>query len=175
VTRSCPGPSPGLGTIRFRLGAWGSGVLFTPDGRHLLSCDGAHGPRLWEVSTGRPLAEFSVPGNQRLGAIALSRDGRILAAGASDGSIFLLDLRNGNSLQHLAGSPESISALAFSPDGKLLACGRRFDFPRKQGQDNPIQLWDLATGKELRRLKGHKDTVLAFTFSPDGKTLASGG
>jgi RNA polymerase sigma factor (sigma-70 family) len=174
-------PLPGgalarMGTVRFRLGGWGVSVAFTADGRRLLSNEwGGGGPRLWEVSTGRPLGQRSLPGNQTVGVIALSPDGQTVAAGGTDGAITLLDLHTGKTVQRLVGPAEEASALAFSPDGKLLASGRDFDFPRKHGQDNPIQLWDVGTGKELRRLVGHKDTVLSLAFSPDGLTLASGG
>ena len=51
------------------------------------------------------------------------------------------------------------------PDGKTVATG---------SYDRTIKLWDAATGKEIRTLKGHKNWVLALAFSPDGKTLASG-
>jgi hypothetical protein len=36
-----------------------------------------------------------------------------------------------------------------------------------------VRLWDAATGKELRSLKGHTDPVYSVNFSPDGNTLAS--
>jgi RNA polymerase sigma factor (sigma-70 family) len=163
-----------LGTVRFRLGGWGESVLFTPDGQRLISADGGRGPRVWEVSTGRPLGQLALPGNQRAGPIALSSDGRTLAVGGSDGAIHLLDLGTGKAVQRLVGHAEQASALAFTPDGKLLASGRDFDFPRRHGQENPIQLWDVTTGKEVRLLVGPKDTVLSLAFSPDGKTLAAG-
>ena len=40
--------------------------------------------------------------------------------------------------------------------------------------DKTIKLWDVATGKNAATLNGHTDGVEAVTFSPDGKTLASG-
>lgn len=59
-----------------------------------------------------------------------------------------------------------VIAVAFSPDGKLLAsCGR----------DNVVRVWDPEAGKALRVLAGHAGAVYAVAFSPDGRTLASGG
>ena len=57
-------------------------------------------------------------------------------------------------------------ALAFSPDSKLLA---------STSYDHMIYLWDPATGKQVKPLKEHTDSVFDLAFSPDGKWLASGG
>jgi WD40 repeat protein len=40
--------------------------------------------------------------------------------------------------------------------------------------DNTIKLWNVETGKEIRTLKGHDNSVRSVNFSPDGKTLVSG-
>jgi hypothetical protein len=66
----------------------------------------------------------------------------------------------------LEGHWDVIFALAFSPDGKLLA---------SCGYDRLIKLWDASTGKLVRDLKDHSDAVYGVGFSPDGKLLASGG
>ena len=52
----------------------------------------------------------------------------------------------------------------FSPDGKLLATG---------SADSQVKLWEAATGREVRTLKGHAEEVQCVRFSPDGTTLAT--
>jgi hypothetical protein len=57
-----------------------------------------------------------------------------------------------------------IGAPFFTPDGKaLIAAGRA---------DGVIRVWDLASGKELRRFGRHTTRIEALALSPDGKRLA---
>jgi len=65
----------------------------------------------------------------------------------------------------LKGHSGGVYALAFSPDGKVLASG---------SWDDIVQLWDPAIGACLATLKGYSGGVYALAFSPDGKVLASG-
>ena len=62
-------------------------------------------------------------------------------------------------------SSHSFSSVAISPDSRLLAAG---------SYDNSITLWDFASGKEIRTLSGHTDSVSSVAFSPDSRVMASG-
>ncbi len=65
----------------------------------------------------------------------------------------------------LRSRAESVNAVAFSPDGRILAAAG--------GRE--ITLWDPANGAELAVFHGHTAVVTCLAFSPDGTTLASGG
>jgi WD40 repeat protein len=68
------------------------------------------------------------------------------------------------SIRTFAGH-EWVISVAVSPDGGSGLSG---------GKDHTLKLWELATGKELRTLTGHTDTVYSVAFSPNGRTALSG-
>ena len=98
-------------------------------------------------------------------ALAFSADA-VLVASAHGKSIYVWDTVTGTAFAMLDEHPDSITAIALSPDSTKLAAA---------GGDWVVRLWDVSTGKFINSLKGHPGAVNAVTFSPDGKTLASAG
>jgi hypothetical protein len=110
---------------------------------------------------------------EKVTAVAFSADGRHLAVAGgvpgTEGEVRLYALPPGGMPEELpehslAAHADLIYALAFSPDGQVLATA---------GYDRLIKLWDVAAGRALRTLKDHSDTVYGLAFSPDGKLLVS--
>src|SRR5262249_54996206 len=106
-----------------------------------------------------------------LATVAFSPDGKTLAFGGLDKVVRLIDLATGKPRQELTWNQQppvgGVYDRAFSPNGKILACGTR--------DGGSIVLWDAQTGTELRALALSDGKVTHITFSPDGTLLASAG
>src|SRR5262249_27203282 len=90
-------------------------------------------------------------------SLTVSPDGKYMALGGNSGA--LLDLTTGNTLFRLGGGVP-----AFSPDSKHLAYG---------GPDGTVRLWDVATGKEVQPLMGHRAAITSLAFTPDAQQLVT--
>jgi WD40 repeat protein len=67
-------------------------------------------------------------------------------------------------LRTIQGHTDRVYAVAFSPDGTLMATGSK---------DMKVRLWDPATGVVHHTLEGHTGSVYTVSFSPDGQFAAS--
>ncbi|RMF76640.1 MAG: hypothetical protein D6737_19790, partial [Chloroflexi bacterium] len=106
-----------------------------------------------------------VPGAIR--GVAVSADGRWLAAGGTDNTIALWDMTTRQRLAApLTGHSDWVTALAFSPDATLLASG---------SVDDTIILWDMTTREAAHTLNGHDGDVWHVAFNPDGTRLIAAG
>jgi WD40 repeat protein len=124
-----------------------------------------HSIKLWNSDSGALLGTFSGAHS------ALAPDGRLLATRGStvkDGtqSVELWQTADAAPARTLSGLASSVTALAFSPDGRRLLAG---------GYDGTLTLFEVATGKRVHSNAGHRGSVASTAFSPDGARLVSTG
>ncbi|WP_165065008.1 WD40 repeat domain-containing serine/threonine protein kinase [Paludisphaera rhizosphaerae] len=118
--------------------------------------------RLHELATGEVVAHYQAPA--AVYSLALSPDGRVLAAADREGAIHILDADTCRLKRILYGDESDLRAIAFSPDSRTLAAG---------GLDRVVHLWDPETSQELLSLRGPQAQINGLAFSPDGETLAA--
>jgi WD40 repeat protein len=147
-------------------------VALSPDGR-TLACKQDNAVHLHEAATGKKLRTIALPeANPRTTTewLTFAPDGKALAVASEGKVIHLLDLERGavaRSFPH----ENVVYAAAFAPNGRLLAAGG-YD---SEGNTYFARLWEVATGKELRRFAAGPGGIRTLAFSPDGATLAGGG
>jgi serine/threonine protein kinase/Tol biopolymer transport system component len=154
------------------LGGDARAVAFSPDGKRLavalgyVESSGQCGVVLLDAQGGKVGAEVRRVQAQNcpLNSAALSADGRVLATATNE--IRLWDAQTGELKHALEGHSVVTESVAFSPDGSLLASAGHVD--------GAVRLWDVRAGTLKQEIKAH-DAPSAVAFSPDGKTLATGG
>jgi WD40 repeat protein/uncharacterized caspase-like protein len=154
-----------------------SGMRFSPDGR-LLATHGINSSqvKLWEVATGRELRTLVAGGGgvfAQIGgvrSVAFSRDGKLIAAGAMDGSIKIWDVTTGREVRSIAGDKSDgdnfigVYALAFGADNRTLV-----------SHGLSVKFWDVGSGQVLRELNSvavSGGMNESFALTPDGNQVA---
>ena len=153
-------------------------LLLASDGRTLASL-GFTGVIVYDVATGRVRHWFKLadrnPDNtsQSFRSFALAPDGATLATTDEGGLIRCWNVVQGQEIRRIpAGLGQHDSLLTYAPNGKVIASASGGPY----GGNKPtiIQLWDVASGRELTRFAGHPSTTTVLAFAPDGRRLASG-
>lgn len=149
-----------------------SGVLFTPDGKHLAATYKDEKIVVLEATGGRAVSSFS--GHQGpITSFAISRDAKLLVSGGSDKRIIVRDLATGEKIKDIAPLPDRVNDLDISPDGLLIAAAiGPFTFPWEALKpETGVMIIDLKTGQgRLQRIP----FCYQVAFSPDGQLLATG-
>jgi WD40 repeat protein len=137
------------------------------DDRHsVLSSGSADGTvKVWSWTTGGLLATLA---DSKLGVmgVAMSAGGDFMLSGGSDGILRLWQLAQGQPVLRLsARDRRGLRAIAMSGDARLAITATR---------DKELAVWDLTTGRAMRPLRGHTDSVTSVALSADGAVAVSG-
>ena len=150
-------------------------IAFSPDGWTLASGSSDETVRLWDVDTGEHIRTLSGHTNS-VNSVAFSPDGNTLASGG-DGTVRLWNVKTGEHKQTIEATEyNSVNSVAFSPDGNTIASG--IGGGLRFWRWGTLALWDVETGEKLHTLgigEENLGEINSVAFSPDGKTIASGG
>lgn len=223
-----------LGTYRFRHSNPLTSLVFSPDGKRLISADTMGDVSVWDVNDGRETRRWHDLENKKQ-HVGFSPDGRLMARTKSDFTYEIVDLETDKQVDWHAHEPPAKARFAFSHDNKLIAspsgireigtgkelrplvnCSGPMLFLRgtntlayvgngislleattkKQVRSfgsagdclavspdgkltasrvsNHLQLYDTATGKEIRQMQPREGGICSIVFSPDGKMVVTG-
>lgn len=140
-------------------------VMFTADSRGLISAGRDQIIRYWDVATGRELHQFGSPMPDAY-AYAFSPDGRSFAVvTATTRTMSLWRLQGNNKPSRLSPHQDRVLSVAFSRDGKRVACGC---------QGGTVVVWDATTGNQLQKIQVPGSDAYSVAFSPDGRMIGVG-
>lgn len=152
-------------------------ISVSKDGKRALTGSEDHTMRLWDLKTGKELKKFTGHMSWTWDVAFTPDQKHAISSGGTDKTIRLWDLDKGEEVRQYTGFPNRVYAAAVSPDGKYVLGGEGGSDEDDKGKKakNDIHLFDLATGKLVRKLEGHTGYVWRAVFSPDGKKIASAG
>jgi WD40 repeat protein len=150
--------------------SWVNSVVFSSDGSVLASGSSDATVKLWDVNGRREKWSQPVaPGAGEVRCVALSPDGKTVAAGTRYGVVFTWVVSNPNTGGAVLRSNDGdVWGLVFTDDGKSLVSGGG-DW-KKPGE---ITVWNTARWSERRTVK-HRGEVLCLAIAPKSKALAAG-
>ena len=156
-------------------------VAFHPQNQILASGDEGHMIRVWQLDTGKASHQYKRyycdQSSGDVTSLTFSHDGRFIIStgfvssashlqGSEQRQIQILDWETGNIVAHIPSSSrfDGSDSIALCPGQDVIAFN----------SVNNVELYDSNLKKHLKTLKGHTSRINTFTFSPDGKMLASG-
>jgi WD40 repeat protein len=150
------------------------GVAFSPDGATFVTVGDDQLVHTWDSETGAAVEVYAgVPAV--LNVVAFTPSGQAIT-GAANNTGAMWDFATEWKLERTIGSPDMtdtlldhVTALDFSPDGKVLAVGG--GEPSRSGE---VKLFSVESGQLVLAIKEpHSDTVNCVRYSPDGTQIAS--
>ena len=141
-------------------------LLFSPDGKRLVSSSSDRTARLWDGETGAPVAVLEGHQGTVHSATFTLAQGRAVMTVSADGTARLWDAQTGASMFAPVTHPRRSQMLAVTRDGGRMVV---------LSENNELQLWDRILGHMRAQLVGHLGGLLTTTFSLTGRRIATTG
>ena len=144
---------------------WVMGVVFAPNGQHLLTASRDKTAKIWDLKTKESLMTFPDHQNNVYG-VAIKADGKMAYSVGEDAQLRRWNpVADGKAIPPTGGQGKAAFKVIVHPKQPLLVtCGA----------DQTVRLWNADTLAAVRTLSGHTDWVYTVVFSPDGNLIASG-
>ncbi len=141
-------------------------IGFSPDEKLLATVAIDRHARLWDVATGRTVAQLPLPvgGGRHL---SFDGDGKRLAVGAADRTVRVFDVASAKQVGQIEHGFPLVTTFSLARDGKTLYLAT--------SGESVVRSYDVGSGKELSSPTGHTGAISALAWSPDGKALATAG
>ncbi|MCB0197767.1 MAG: PD40 domain-containing protein, partial [Anaerolineae bacterium] len=147
-------------------------ATFSPDGQTIATVSNDKTIRLWDVATGQEIQRFEGH-KSAVNFVDFSPDGQTIVSAGTDNTARLWDVATGEEIRRFEEFTGGLKVAVFSPNGQMIATGGGRGGETGAQRDHTIRLWDVATGREIRRFEGHTGQINFLDFSSDGKTFVS--
>lgn len=152
-------------------------VEWSPLGIYFATASADATARLWSTERVNPLRMYAGHLSD-VDCLNFHPNSLYLATGSSDKTCRLWDVQRGACVRLFVGHQSSVGCVKISPDGRYLASAGAGNAPFQSaavGDDYAISLWDLGSGRRIKKMWGHRGAVLSLDFSTDGGLLVSSG
>jgi dipeptidyl aminopeptidase/acylaminoacyl peptidase len=144
---------------------WINAIAISPNGKFLATGSGDNLINIYNTKTWEKVN--TIKGHtSRVNVLAFpDKDSDLIGSASLDGTARLWQVPDGDQEKLYKADGDKFMAMAFSPDGKMIAAG---------GSDQKILIWLVKKEKVLKEMSGLEGQVSSLAFSPDGTSLAAG-
>jgi WD40 repeat protein len=143
-----------------------NGVTHLPGKQWIMTCSLDGSLRVWNVQTGKQIANDWRDGESNVRTIALSQDRKKVVSGGNDAVVRLWDVDKGKVIAKWMGHNDPVWNISWNRDGRQIVSG---------DVEGTVRMWDVESGKTVLVIETGLSSVMAVTYSPGTTMIATGG